>query len=239
MSSTFNSFGRCLSAVTPQQYIVPDFAFPPYSSHTPGHDGQVGSNTVKSSKACDTNPVTSTSLWLYAAGSLLSWQIVTVAGCPSAAATPRTGVWALASAPSTSIVDAHPNSFMNRAFHSVHRDFGASRAHGFASTAFSSDSRHQRCRGFRSHRTPPVTSTRGKHQTSTTRQINSAVSYPLRDENHPGTSLAVWCRASGRRCHQAEQRNLSLAVNAVHWALLIRSNPDRRLPRRLRGAVRA
>src|ERR1700720_2199812 len=100
MSSTFNSFGRCLSAVPPQQYIVPDFAFPPYSSQTPGYDGQVGSNTVKSSKACDTNPVTSTSLWLYAAGSLLSWQIVTVAaGCSSVAATPGIGVWAFASAP--------------------------------------------------------------------------------------------------------------------------------------------
>src|ERR1700733_13756239 len=31
--------GRFLSAVTPQQYIVPDFALPPYSSQTAGHDG--------------------------------------------------------------------------------------------------------------------------------------------------------------------------------------------------------
>src|SRR5258708_1716379 len=48
--STTSSFSRVLLAETPQQYIVPDFFSPPYSSHTYGQEGQLGSNNPKSSK---------------------------------------------------------------------------------------------------------------------------------------------------------------------------------------------
>jgi|SRR5215471_4799150 len=66
--------------VTPRQYILPDFDSPPYSSQIPGQDRHVGSNNEKSSNACDTNPETSTSLWLNAGGLFFSWQMVTPTG---------------------------------------------------------------------------------------------------------------------------------------------------------------
>jgi hypothetical protein len=78
--STASSLGRLLSADTPQQYIVPDFFVPPYSSQTYGHEGQLGSNNPKSSNPWDTNPLTSISFWLYSAGLALRSQTATRKG---------------------------------------------------------------------------------------------------------------------------------------------------------------
>jgi hypothetical protein len=80
MSSTITWLGRLRSAVTPQQYIVPEATVPPYSNHTFGQVGHLGSKRTKSSKPCETIPVTSISSWLNAAGFLFSWHTVTLLG---------------------------------------------------------------------------------------------------------------------------------------------------------------
>src|SRR5215813_12700985 len=70
--STSSTDLRLAFAAVPQQYTVFELRLPPYSSQMFCDDEQVASKSVKFSNPCDTNPVTSTLLWLKDAGSIFS-----------------------------------------------------------------------------------------------------------------------------------------------------------------------
>src|SRR5262249_28333380 len=80
--STASTSSRRPPAVTPQQYTVSEFTVPPYSSQIGNDRGaHFLSDKVKSSKPCETSPLTTTSLWLYVGGSACNWQASTVNAC--------------------------------------------------------------------------------------------------------------------------------------------------------------
>src|SRR5215471_2867855 len=92
----------------------------------------------------------------------------------------------------------------------------ASRAPFVANAGTASDSPPRRYKEFHSHRTPPVPSTHGIHQTSLTLQNHNVAGCVLHDGNPQSNSVAMSCSCGDKTCYQVPRKILSRAVNPEH-----------------------